>query len=85
MKRTIGPVTSVIGAVTAAITVACWLASVAGYPLPSEIQAALTLLGVYAAGWAVSPSAALQRAYAELYGPGTGESWENTAGNVDND
>lgn len=67
MKRTIGPVTSTIGAAAAAIVIVVAILSSFGIHVESEVQTALTMLVVYAAGWAVSPEKALERAITELY------------------
>ena len=69
IPRTIGPVTSVIGAATAFVTLVCWLISeFGGFTIPTEMQGIITTIIVFIAGWCVSPRHALARAKAELYG-----------------
>lgn len=68
MTRTIGPVTSTIGAVSAVVLIACWaLGEFAGFHVPAEIQGFTTLIAIYVAGWLVSPQTALERARVELH------------------
>ena len=67
MNRTIGPVTSTIGAAVALVTIGTTIAQTFGVTLATDVQGAITLLIVYIAGWAVSPQTALERARIELF------------------
>lgn len=68
MSRSIGPVTSTVGAVTAAVLLVCWaLRDLAGITVPADVQGFATVIAVYIAGWVVSPKTALARARAELH------------------
>ena len=67
MTRTIGPVTSTIGAAVALVTIGTTIAQTFGITFTADVQGAITLLIVYIAGWAVSPQTALEKARIELF------------------
>lgn len=52
MKQ-ISPKVSAATLAAAAVTILAWLLAMLGVELPTEVQGALTTIGVFAAGWIV--------------------------------
>ncbi len=67
MKRTIGPVTGTIGAITAFITLIVWILGFFNLEIPEHIQDIIVVLAVFIAGWSVDPERTHKRAIEELF------------------